>query len=107
MKAPKRRSTAAPKADAAASNQRSAEAPGPWSTAAPGPRAAHVLSRILLADLPVKAICLAAAVILLFFHRVTTLTERFFSVPLEVSTPAGLAVASAFPKTVRITLRGE
>jgi hypothetical protein len=64
------------------------------------------LSRILLADLPVKVICLAAAVILLLFHRVTTLSERFFSVPLEVTTPAGLAVASAFPKTVRITLRG-
>lgn len=64
------------------------------------------LTRILLADLPVKVICLAAAVILLLFHRVTTLSERFFSVPLEVTTPAGLAVASAFPKTARITLRG-
>jgi hypothetical protein len=64
------------------------------------------LSRALLADLPVKVICLTAAVILLLFHRVTTLTERFFSVPLAVSTPSGLAVASAFPKTVRITLRG-
>jgi hypothetical protein len=64
------------------------------------------LTRILLADLPVKVTCLAAAVILLLFHRVTTLSERFFSVPLEVSTPAGLAVASSFPKTVRITLRG-
>jgi YbbR domain-containing protein len=64
------------------------------------------LTRALLADLPVKVICLAAAVILLLFHRVTTLTERFFSVPLDVNTPAGLAVASAFPKTVRITLRG-
>lgn len=64
------------------------------------------LTRIILADLPVKVICLAAAVILLLFHRVTTLSERFFSVPLEVSTAPGLAVASAFPKTVRITLRG-
>ena len=63
-------------------------------------------ARALLADLPVKVICITAAVILLLFHRVTTLTERFFSVPLEVSTPAGLAVASAFPKTVKITLRG-
>jgi YbbR domain-containing protein len=63
--------------------------------------------RRLLADLPVKVICLTVAVILLLFHRVTTLTERFFSVPLEVSTPSGLAVASSFPKTVRITLRGE
>jgi YbbR domain-containing protein len=66
----------------------------------------RVFTRPLLADLPVKVICLAAAVILLLFHRVTTLTERFFSVPLDVSTPAGLAVASAFPKTARITLRG-
>jgi hypothetical protein len=64
------------------------------------------LTRALFADLPVKVICLTAAVILLLFHRVTTLTERFFSVPLDVSTPSGLAVASAYPKTVRITLRG-
>ncbi len=64
------------------------------------------LLRVLLADLPVKVICVSAAVILLLFHRVTTLTERFFSVPLEVTTPSGLAVASAFPRTVRITLRG-
>ena len=64
------------------------------------------LARALLTDLPVKVICLTAAVILLLFHRVTTLTERFFSVPLEVNTPSGLAVASAYPKTVRITLRG-
>jgi YbbR domain-containing protein len=64
------------------------------------------LLRTLLTDLPVKVICLAAAVILLLFHRVTALTDRFFSVPLEVTTPSGLAVASAYPKTVRITLRG-
>ena len=64
------------------------------------------LVRRLMSDLPVKVICLTAAVILFLFHRVNTLTERFFSVPLDVSTPSGLAVASAFPKTVRITLRG-
>jgi YbbR domain-containing protein len=63
-------------------------------------------TRVLLADLPVKVICLTAAVILLLFHRVSTLAERFVSVPLEVTTPSGLAVASAFPRTVRITLRG-
>ncbi len=61
---------------------------------------------LLVADLPVKVICLAAAVVLFLFHRVNTLTERFFSVPLDVTTPSGLAVASAYPKTVRITLRG-
>jgi hypothetical protein len=63
-------------------------------------------ARVLLSDLPVKVICLSAAVILLLFHRVTALQERFFSVPLAVSTPAGLAVASSYPRTVRITLRG-
>ncbi|HYW82020.1 MAG TPA: CdaR family protein [Spirochaetia bacterium] len=62
--------------------------------------------RALLADLPVKVICLTAAVILLLLHRVTTLSERFVNVPLDVTTPSGLAVASAFPRTVRITLRG-
>jgi YbbR domain-containing protein len=66
----------------------------------------HLL-RGLLSDLPVKVICLTAAVILFLFHRVNTMTERFFSVPLEVATPPGLAVASAYPKTVRITLRGS
>ncbi len=62
--------------------------------------------RGLLADLPVKVICLTAAVILLLLHRVTTLSERLVNVPLDVTTPSGLAVASAFPRTVRITLRG-
>jgi hypothetical protein len=65
-----------------------------------------VFSRRLLADLPAKLICLTAAVILFFFHRVNTMTERFFSVPLQVDVPAGLAVASSYPKSVRITLRG-
>ena len=63
--------------------------------------------RGLLSDLPVKVICLTAAVILFLFHRVNTMTERFFSVPLSVSPPSGLAIASAYPKTVRITLRGS
>jgi len=65
------------------------------------------LLRGLLSDLPVKAICLTAAVILFLFHRVNSMTERFFSVPLDVSTPPGLAIASTYPKTVRITLRGS
>lgn len=62
--------------------------------------------RVLLADLPIKVICVAAAVILFFFHRINTLTERFFSVPLKVDVPAGLAIASSYPQSVRITLRG-
>lgn len=64
------------------------------------------LRRALFSDLPVKVICVTAAAVLFLFHRVNTLTERFFSVPLQVNVPAGLAVASAYPKSVRITLRG-
>ncbi len=63
--------------------------------------------RALLSDLPVKVICLTAAVILFLFHRVNTMTERFFSVPLQVSTPPGLAISSPYPRSVRITLRGS
>ena len=67
---------------------------------------ARRLRRALFSDLPVKVICITAAAILFLFHRVNTLTERFFSVPLQVNVSAGLAVASAYPKSVRITLRG-
>ncbi len=63
-------------------------------------------ARVLFSHMPVKIICVTAAVILFLFHRMNTLTERFFSVPLQVDVPAGLAVASAYPKSVRITLRG-
>lgn len=63
--------------------------------------------RRLFSDLPVKVLCLAAAVILFMFNRINTLTERFFSVPLRVEVPSGLAIASPYPSTVRITLRGE
>jgi YbbR domain-containing protein len=64
------------------------------------------VARTLLSDLPVKTICLTAAVILFLFHRINTLSERFFSVPLQVEVPAGLAISSSYPKSVRITLRG-
>jgi hypothetical protein len=64
--------------------------------------AAHLFS-----DLPVKIICLTIAVILLLFHRLNTLTERFISVPLKVSVPSGYAIAASYPKSVRVTLRGE
>ncbi len=62
--------------------------------------------RSLFSNMPVKIICLTAAVILFLFHRMSTLAERFFSVPLAVDVPAGLAVASSYPRSVRITLRG-
>jgi YbbR domain-containing protein len=65
------------------------------------------LARRLLSDLPVKVICLSAAVILFLFNRINSFTDRFVSVPLAVDVPAGFALASAYPRTVRVTLRGE
>jgi len=65
------------------------------------------LLRLLLTDLPVKVICLSAAVILFLFNRINSLSDRFVSAPLKVDVPAGFALASAYPRTVRITLRGE
>jgi hypothetical protein len=65
------------------------------------------LLRRLLSDLPVKVICLSAAVILFLFNRINSLSDRFVSVPLTVDVPAGFALASAYPRTVRITLRGD
>lgn len=61
----------------------------------------------LLANWPAKIISLAAAFILFIFYRVNTMQERFFSVPLEVSPPPGLAIAETYPQNVRVTLRGE
>lgn len=60
-----------------------------------------------LANWPAKVVCLAAASVLFVFYRVTTLQERFLSVPLEVEPPPGLAIAAPYPQTVRVTVRGE
>lgn len=56
---------------------------------------------------PAKILSLAAAAILFVFYRINTLEERFFSVPLKVSPPAGLAIANPYPRSVRVTLRGQ
>lgn len=56
---------------------------------------------------PVKVLSVAAAVLLFAFNRMSALDERFFSVPLRVSLDGSLVPASAYPRMVRITLRGE
>jgi YbbR domain-containing protein len=56
---------------------------------------------------PAKIISLAAAALLFLFYRINTMEERFFSVPLRVSPPAGLAIAKPYPKSARVTLRGK
>jgi len=61
----------------------------------------------LLAHWPAKAASLAAAALLFFFYRYSTLEERSLSLPLKLKAPAGLAVATPYPKNVRVTLRGR
>jgi hypothetical protein len=61
----------------------------------------------ILSNWPAKIISLAAAALLFLFYRVNTMDERFFSVPLEVDPPAGLAISKPYPKSARVTLRGK
>jgi YbbR domain-containing protein len=61
----------------------------------------------ILSNWPAKIISLAAAALLFLFYRVNTMDERFFSVPLQVDPPAGLAISKPYPKSARVTLRGK
>jgi YbbR domain-containing protein len=62
---------------------------------------------IIFSNWPAKIISLAAAALLFLFYRVNTMDERFFSVPLQVDPPAGLAISKPYPKSARVTLRGK
>jgi len=69
-------------------------------------RARRLIGR-LLHNWPAKALSLAAAILLLVFHDISRLEERFFSVPLELELPEGYVPASNYPDNVRVSLRGE
>jgi YbbR domain-containing protein len=56
---------------------------------------------------PAKVISVALAIVLLVFHRMSLLEERFFSVPLKVETNSSLIPASPYPGVIRVTLRGD
>jgi YbbR domain-containing protein len=56
---------------------------------------------------PPKVISVAMAIVLLVFHRMSLLEERFFSAPLSVETNSSLIPAGPYPGMVRITLRGD
>lgn len=56
---------------------------------------------------PAKVIAVAAAVVLFLFHRISTLEERFFSLPLTVIENEEYIPAEDYPKKVNVTLRGS
>jgi hypothetical protein len=61
----------------------------------------------IFSNWPAKIISLAAAALLFLFYRVNTMDERYFSVPLRVDPPPGLAISKPYPKSARVTLRGK
>ncbi len=69
-------------------------------------RADRFIERILH-NWPIKIISLIAAILLFSFYRISSLEERFFTVPLKVSINDRLIAAGEYPKTVRITVRGR
>lgn len=56
---------------------------------------------------PIKILSIAAAVLLFLFNQMATLEERFLSVPLEIRTGEQFIPAETYPRTVRVTLRGQ
>jgi len=56
---------------------------------------------------PVKALSVAAALILFVFHRMNTLESRFFSAPLTIETNDIFVPANSFTGVIRVGLRGE
>jgi YbbR domain-containing protein len=56
---------------------------------------------------PAKVLSVALAIMLFVFNQMSTLTTRTLSVPLTVETGFTLVPGSAYPRTVRVRLRGE
>ncbi len=56
---------------------------------------------------PAKILSVAGALILLVFHDITRLEERFLTIPLEIELTEQLMPAAEYPTEVRVRLRGE
>jgi YbbR domain-containing protein len=56
---------------------------------------------------PAKVLSIILAVFLFVFHRMSTLEERFFSVPLNVETKGNLTPSSSYPQMIRVSIRGD
>jgi len=65
------------------------------------------LFTIITEKWPVKVLSLAAAVIISIFYRMSSLETRFFTVPLLVEPSETLLPANSFPRSVKISARGE
>jgi len=61
----------------------------------------------MIENWPVKALSIVFALLLFVFHRLNTMTTRSLSVPLTIETNSALVPASAYPRNIRVSLRGE
>lgn len=64
-------------------------------------------SEKVMKNWPAKIVCLTLAILLFLFYRMSTLEQRYFSVPLVVETNGDLVPATTYPHMVKISLRGE
>lgn len=65
------------------------------------------LQRVILDNWPAKVLSLVCAFVLFAFHQMSTLEERFFSVPLLVEGTGRMTPASQYQRMIRVTLRGS
>ncbi len=61
----------------------------------------------ITANWPAKILSIVAAILLFLFYRISTLQERFISVPLHVVTNEAFVPTTTIPDSVRVTLRGK
>ncbi len=61
----------------------------------------------LMRNWPAKILSLVAAIFLFLFYTVNSLEERFFTVPLKLYLSEGFVAAGPYPRSVRVTLRGD
>ncbi|HEY9053633.1 MAG TPA: CdaR family protein [Rectinemataceae bacterium] len=61
----------------------------------------------LFSQWPAKVLSLAVALLLTLFFNLTRLEQRLMSIPLAVSMHDSMAASSAYPRMVKVVLRGE
>ena len=65
------------------------------------------LFQIIIKNWPAKVLSFAGALVLLQFHRINTLDTRTLSIPLRLENSGDMIPINNYPKTIRVTFRGE
>ncbi len=61
----------------------------------------------LLENWPAKVISLVVAIFIMFLYNLTRLDQRIITVPLNISQGRSYMPATEYPKTVRVSIRGD